>query len=156
LPTANILRTTSNPGEIKVAVSSPGLESAEVMLHSTAPEITEAGISQTELSDVGRMPVVRDASIVSTTPGMPPRVFELIGQDYRLSANTPSEARASMEEFLHDHDPKLPKDGAAYEDALTKLSGLLAENHGNLIADWYNFTANQYEDVAALNAAIAR
>ena len=156
LPTANIVRTTNKSGEIRVAVSSPGLDSAELTLHSTAHETAEAGIEQPELSDAGRVPVVRDASIVSTTPGMPPRVFELIGQDYKLSANTLAEARASMEEFLHDHDPKLPKDGAAYHDALIKLSGLLAENHGNLIADWFNFTANQYEDVAALDATIAQ
>jgi beta-galactosidase len=156
LPTANILRTTGKAGEITVMVSSPGLESAEVTLHSTAAEEPESGIMQPELSDAGRVPVVRDASIVSSRSGMPPRVFEPITQDYKLPASSVAEARASMEEFLHEHNPKLANGGAAYEDALTKLSGLLADNHGNLVADWYNFTANQYEDVAALNVAIER
>jgi hypothetical protein len=156
LPTANLVRTTDRAGEIRVAVSSPGLKSAELTLHSTAPDDAEDGIEQPELTDARRVPVAQDASEISTTPGMPPRVFELIGQDYKLPAGSAEEVRASMEEFLRDHNPQLPKDGAAYDDALAKLSGPLAENHGNLIADWYNFTANQYEDVAALDAVIDR
>jgi hypothetical protein len=100
--------------------------------------------------------VRRDPAIISTSPGTPPRVFDLIAQDYQLPAGTPATAKASMEQFLHEHDPKLPKDGSAYQDALAKLSGLLADNNGNLIADWYNFTANQYEDVAVLDVAIER
>ncbi len=156
LPTANIVRTTDKPGDIKVTVNSPGLESAEVTLHSTPAVEPEDGIVQPELSDAGRVMAMRDMSVVSTTPGVPPRIFELIGQDYKLPASSAAEARASMEEFLHEHNPKLTKGAAAYEDALAKLSGLLAENHGNLIADWYNFTANQYEDVAALDVAIER
>lgn len=156
LPTANIVRTTSTPGEIRVAVSSPGLEPASVTLHSTAATEPNDGIEQPALSERGRVPVMRDPAIVSTSPGTPPRVFDPIAQDYKLSARTPAEAKASIEQFLHDHDPKLPKDGAAYQDALKKLSGLLADNNGNLIADWYNFTANQYEDAAVLDAAIER
>lgn len=156
LPTANIVRTTSIPGEINVSVSSPGLESASVTLHSVPATEPNDGVEQPELSERGRLPVMRDTSIISTSPGTPPRVFDPIAQDYRLPATTPAEARTSIEQFLRDHDPNLPKDGAAYQDALKKLSGLLANNHGNLIADWYNFTANQYEDVAILHAAIER
>ena len=154
LPTANIVRTSDKPGAIRVAVSSPGLERAEIMLHSTAAAEADEGVLQPALSDAGRLPVPRDTSVVSTTSGTPPRVFELIAQDYRLPAASPAQARASMEAFLHEHNPKLGKDGFTYEDALAKLSGLLAQNNGNLIADWYNFTANQYEDATALNHVI--
>jgi hypothetical protein len=154
LPTANIVRTSNRPGAIHVTVSSPGLESAEITLQSTRPKETGEGVLQPELSDEGRVPVSRDTSVVSTTPGTPPRVFELISQDYKLPAASVAQARSSMEAFLHEHNPKLAKDGIAYEDALSKLSGLLTQNKGNLIADWYNFTANQYEDAAALNDVI--
>jgi len=156
LPTANVVRTTNSAGTIRVAVSSPGLESAEVTLHSTRPDEVEEGVLQPELNDAGRVPVSRDNSVVSTTPGTPPRVFELIAQDYWLPVGSAEQARASMEAFLHEHNPKLGKDGIAYEDALAKLSGLLVQNHGNLIADWYNFTANQYEDAAALSNVIEK
>lgn len=157
LPTANIVRTTDTAGEIRVSVTSPGLEPAEIVLHSTAAaSLSGEGIEQPQLSDTGRAPVMRDNSIVSSRPDTPPRVFDLIGQDYRLPAATPAQARASLDEFLHDHNPKLPKDTPAYEDALTKLSNLLAENRGKLIADWYNFTANQYEEISVIDAAIER
>ena len=156
LPTANIVRTTSTAGEINVSVSSPGLEQASVTLRSTSATQPDDGIEQPELSERGRMPVLRDPAIVSTHPGIPPRVFDRIVQDYKLPASTPVEAKASMERFLHEHDPKLPKGDAAYQDTLKKLSDLLADSHGNLIADWYNFTADQYEDVAILNAAVER
>ncbi len=155
LPTANIVRATDTPGDIEVSVSSAGLEPAEVTLHSTAPAEPIEGIEEPHLSNAGRVPVRRDPSITSTD-GNPPRVFDLISQDYKLPAATPAEARASMAQFLHEHNPKLPRDTPAYEDALTKLSSLLLQNHGNLIADWYNFTANEYEDAAVLNAAIER
>jgi len=156
LPTANIVRTTVKAGDIRVSVTSPGLEPAEITLHSTTPTEADDAIVQPALSDVGREAVVRDVSVLSTTPGQPPRVFDPIGQDYKLEANSAADARASMDEFLHEHNPKLMRGGAAYEDALTKLSKLLFDNHGNLIADWYNFTASQYEDVAALDAIIER
>ena len=154
LPTVNLVRTTAKPGEIEVTVTSPGLEPASVTLHSVRADAGVDGIEQPALSDSGRHPVVRDASVASTHPGTPPRVFELIGQDYTLPAATPATARDSIEQFLHDHNPKMPRDDAAYADAVEKLTGLLADNHGNLIADWYNFTANQYEDVARLDATI--
>lgn len=157
LPTANIVRTNDTAGEIEVSVASPGLEPAAITLHSTRPvSLSGDGIEQPQLDDAGREPVMRDNSIVSSRPDMPPRVFDLIGQDYTLPAATPVQARASLDAFLHDHDPKLPKDTPAYEDALTKLSNLLAENGGKLVADWYNFTANRYEDASMLNAIIER
>lgn len=156
LPTANIVRTTSTPGAIRISVNSPGLESASVTLHSIPAAEPNDGIEQPELSERGRVPVMRNSAIVSTNQGTPPRAFDLIMQDYKLEASTPAAARTSMERFLHEHNPKLPKEGTAYQDALKKLSDLLVENHGNLIADWYNFTANQYEDVALLDAAIER
>ncbi len=156
LPTANIVRTTSTPGDIRVTVSSPGLESADVTLHSTPASTPVDGIVEPRLNDAGRVPVRRDASIVSTTPATPPRAFEPIRQDYKLLARTPAEAHDSMEKFLHEHNPQLPKETRAYEDALNKLSSLLTENHGDLVADWYNFTANEYEDVATLSAVIER
>jgi beta-galactosidase len=159
LPTANLIRTTNAAGDIRVTVSSPGLASASVTLHSTAPTMegrATDGIEQPEVNDSGRMPVIRDRSIVTSAPGTPPRVFELIGQDYTLPAKSPAAARASIEEFLRDHNPKMPHDDALYEDVVQKLSQLLLDNHGNLVADWYNFTANQYEDVALLRAAIEK
>lgn len=156
LPTANIVRTTAVPGPIQVMVSSPGLAPATIKLHSEASEIPADGIVEPRLSDAGRSEVVRDSAFTGTVNIVPPRVFEHIGQDYKLSAETLVTSRASIERFLHERNPNLNKEDRAYQDSIIKLSRLLYANHGNLIADWYNFTADQYEDVELLAATIER
>src|SRR5260370_13669100 len=97
LPTANIVRTTDKRGDIKVTVNSPGLESAGVILHSTPAVEPEDGIVQPEFSDAGRVMAMRDTSVVSTTPEVLPRVFELIGHDYNLPATCARAPRRSFE-----------------------------------------------------------
>jgi hypothetical protein len=154
LPTGNLIRTTGTPGELRITVSSPGLAGASVVLHSEPAGKLESGIEEVVLHDEGRFPVTRDLNVHEGARNAPPRVFEHIGQDYSLRASTLNEARTSVEEFLHEHNPKLSRDSRAYDDAVDRLSQLLFENHGNLIADWYNFTADRYEDTAALMDAI--
>jgi len=150
LPTANLIRTTGTPGELHIAVSSPGLAGDSIVLQSEPASKLESGVEEVVLHDEGRFPVTRDPNVNEAARSTPPRVFEHIGQDYNLRARTLNEARTSMDNFLHEHNPKLSRDSRAYDNAVDKLSQLLFENHGNLIADWYNFTADRYEDTVTL------
>jgi hypothetical protein len=59
-----------------------------------------------------------------------------------------------MDSFIRDHNPKITLTTAAYRVALEKLSGLLFQNRGRLIADWYNFTAQQFTDTTTLTPVI--
>jgi len=154
LPTANLVRTTATPGPMEITVSSPGLTSASLTLRSTAIPAEDDGITEPPLTDAGRVPVLRNPSVPALSSAAVARAFEHITQDYHLPASAPAQARDSMEQFLHDHNPKLPRDDRSFDDALGKLAALLFQNHGNLIADWYNFTADQYEDVSLLRATI--
>lgn len=154
LPTANLIRTTGTPGEIRITVSSPGLAGDSIVLHSEPASGREIGIEEVVLRDEGRFPVARDPDAHEATRSAPPRAFEHISQDYNLLANTLNEARTSVDDFLREHNPKLNRNSRAYDDALGKLSQLLLDNHGNLIADWYNFTADRYEDTAAVTEVI--
>jgi hypothetical protein len=156
LPTANLVRTTAIPGPIQVTVSSPGLAPVTLILHSNPAPADADGVSESPLSDSGRRPVLRDTSIIASSTDTPPRVFEHIAQDYTLAASTPIIAYTSIQQFVHEHNPKMPDDDAAFRDVIEKLSRLLQDNRGNLVADWYNFTADQYEDVSLLKEIIER
>src|SRR5439155_13204991 len=46
LPTANLIRTTGTPGELRITVSSPGLAGHSVVLHSDPAANPESGIEQ--------------------------------------------------------------------------------------------------------------
>lgn len=155
LPTANLIRTTTVAGAIHVRVSSPGLQDGELELHSESPvPNAEHGIVQPVLSDSGRAPVSRDIAFHPATETAVARTFDHIGQDEQLPAHTLDEARESINKFLNEHDPRLSRSDRAYADLVSRLGQLLYDNHGNLIADWYNFTSDRYEAFAFLRHEI--
>ena len=154
LPTANIVRTTSKPGAIMVSVTSPDLASSSITMHSTEPPPDIAGIIEPPLNDRGRIPVKRDAAFASSKGATSVRVFDPVSQDYQIPAASLDEARNSMGQFLHEHNAKLHPDSLPYTLVLEKLSRLLFDNHGHLVADWYNFAAQQFTDIFALTPTI--
>jgi dienelactone hydrolase len=61
-PVANVLRSTATSGSIKVRVTAPGLEPAEVTLESLPPAADRVeGILEPPVQDAGRIHVSRDA-----------------------------------------------------------------------------------------------
>jgi dienelactone hydrolase len=69
-PVANVLRSTATPGTIRVKISAPGLQAAEVTITSVAPADDRiAGITEPPVADAGRVRVTRISSFLPVKVG---------------------------------------------------------------------------------------
>jgi len=146
MPVANVLRSTAQPGTIKVKISAPGLEPAEVTLASVAPaEDSVEGIVEPRLSDAGRERVTRERGFQPATFAAKKssrNTIAEIGQDYDLSPE-------QVGNFVRQHNPKLDTSTAVFRAFVARTQELVRQRNGRLIADDYNFAARQYNGTKA-------
>ncbi len=143
-PVANLVRSTAQPGEIHVSVAAPGLKPAELTLVSVAPPNDSVpGITEPRLSDEGRLQVVRLASVQSA-PSKASNSITEIGKDYKIPTGSRDDVRIRIEEFIKQRNPSLDTTTASYGAFVDRLTTLVIERDGTLIADDYNFLAGAY------------
>jgi beta-galactosidase len=160
-PVSNLLRSTATPGEIRVSVSAPGLESAELRLHSLAPDDDAMpGISEPRLSDAGRGGVTRlptsapaPAAAAAAAASSSRLLIAEIDKDYEFHAGSRDEVRAQLERFVRERNPALETSTstAAWRAFTDRMTTLIIERGGQLIADDYNFAAREYGKAPADN-----
>jgi dienelactone hydrolase len=148
-PVANALRSTAVPGTIRVKVSAPGLDSAEVEIPSVAPADDRiAGIVEPVVSDEGRGKVTRLPSfrpvLAAAKPASKTMVAE-IDRDYDFAGG---DLRAQLDRFVRERNPKLDTKSAAYTKFLDRLVQIVTERNGHLVRDDYNFNARAYSSAA--------
>lgn len=141
-PVANLVRSTAMPGSIRVRVSAPGLQPAEVTIVSVAPTpSTVPGILEPALSDTGRTPVRRDPDFKpALVGGKNGRVAE-IEQDRQFDAKTREELRTQIEQFVRERNPSVDVFTAEYRAFIERMVGIVSDRNGLMIADDYNFNA---------------
>jgi dienelactone hydrolase len=146
-PVANVLRSSATPGSIKVRVTAPGLEPAEVTLESVAPSDDRVeGIAEPSVAGAGRIHVSRDASfkpvVLAAKSSRKSSIAELKddanfkGPDYR----------AQIEAFVKERNPGLDVFSTGYRAFIERLVQIAAERNGRLIADDYNFNAHAFNE----------
>jgi len=146
-PVANVIRSTATPGLIKVKVSAPGSEPAEITIASTAPPNDRiVGIGEPPLSDRGRTPVTRVAGFKTATPTRPPGADQIVElqQDYDFPHGNRDETRVRLDKFVRDRNPSLDPFTTSYRMFIERMTDLVLQRNGRLIADDYNFAARHY------------
>jgi beta-galactosidase len=147
-PVANVLRSTATAGRIRVTVSAPGLEAAQVEIVSApSPDNRVAGIVEPPLADAGRVAVARDAAfrpaVVASKPSSRNRIAE-ISKDYDFQMGTRDQIREQIQNFIKERNPKLDTFTAAYRLFVERMTTLVMERNGHLVRDDYNFNARAY------------
>jgi beta-galactosidase len=145
-PVANVVRSTATAGEIRVTVSAPGLASAEVTLHSVAPQADDVpGISEPTVSDDGRAPVRRDPQFHAAVLASKVQVVAEAMDD--LSFPGPADHyREQIEAYIHAHSTGVDPFSTSYRSLVERLTAIVNQRDGHLIADDYNFNARAFND----------
>ena len=146
MPVANVLRSTATPGSIRVTVSAPGLEPAYVDLRSIAPVSDSIpGIDQPRLEDVGRIRVTRVQGFQPVSAAKAPSRNSIaeIDRDYDFPAGSREQVRSAIEKFVRERNPKVDTTTAANAAFIDRMTSLVMERNGHLIADDYNFNAQR-------------
>jgi beta-galactosidase len=160
-PVSNLLRSTTTPGEIRVSVSAPGLESAQLVLQARAPaDDALPGISEPPLSDAGRAGVTRPSSETAaptSNASSASRRLPIaeIDKDYAFDGRSRDEVYAQLERFVRERNPALDTNTSAWHAFADRLTTLIIERGGQLIADDYNFLAREYGKAPADNTGDA-
>lgn len=150
-PVSNLIRSTATPGNIRVKVSAPGVEPAELTITSVRPaDNSIPGIVEPSLSDQGRVRVARDLNFQTADSKESNQVAE-IGVDQRFDLGTRDELRARIEQFVKQRNTRLDTSTAAFAGFIDQLTNLIIARNGLLLADDYNFFAHQYGTSTKMN-----
>lgn len=152
LPIANVLRSTATPGEIRVRVSSPGLEPAELSLTATAPRAGPVtGIREPAIHDAGRVAVARDTAFRTAVVVAKNRKIVTISEDVQFAPSARGFGE-QVEAFVRAHangvDPLSPD----YRALVDRFVTIVAERNGLLIADDYNFNVRAFNELPPAKA----
>jgi dienelactone hydrolase len=157
MPVANVLRSTATAGAIRVKISAPGLEPAEVTLASVAPpDDRVAGITEPPVADQGRVRVTRIAGFHAVALAAKPSSKNMVAEiphDYDFAK---ADIRGQLEKFVQERNPKLDTSTAAYKAFIDRMTQIATERGGHLVADDYNFAARAYTQPPAAPKAGAR
>lgn len=153
-PVPNLVRSTSRPGIIKVRVTSPGLEAAEVEIVTEAVDSEPvSGVSQPLLSDTGRVAIVekdtdfRERVTYQEEMG---RVFS----PQRFEGKSADDFEVAMRKFVLKHNPEIDKKSIEFKALVKRLGSYLAGTNGEFTEDDYNFIAQTYNSLRLLSRTV--
>jgi len=154
IPVSNVLRSTNKAGKINVKVTSPDLKSGEIEIRAVEPKDEDVeGIIQPGLSDKDRKGVERIDNFTEEIDYM--EVLEPIQENYQLTGTTPEQWKQRLNEFILSESPDFnPDQNVAWDIFLEKMTDVVTKSQGELIADDYNFLADQFNRCMTLFEAI--
>jgi len=151
-PVSNIVRSTNEPGKIKVSVSSPGLEGASITISTIAPEEVESAVVQPKLSDQGRKAVERIEGFVEQIEYK--EVISRITENQQFEGRSKAEYRNALDDFIRNNNPEIRDFPGAYNMLLDQLAANVSRLNGDLIADDFNFTIEEFNNYMMIHRAI--
>jgi hypothetical protein len=152
-PICNLVRTTTEPGTIRVRVSAPGLADGSVEI-PVAPDgrAAPAGIVELPLREAGRHPVGRIAGFVDSVAFVAD--IAPMRDSPRFGERSMAEYRATLDRLIRERNPALKPALPAYDRLLERLAGQLAASSGNLIEDDFNYLTSLYNTGAHLGRVL--
>ncbi|HKB90202.1 MAG TPA: glycoside hydrolase family 2 TIM barrel-domain containing protein [Opitutaceae bacterium] len=146
-PVANVVRSRTDAGQIRVKISAPGLEPAQVTIEATTPANDAVlGIAEPALVDEGRAAVQRDSNFKPVVLTAKVTRINEIDKDYDFSATTKEGYRQRVEEFVRQKNPTIDPFSAEYRAFIERITQIVLERNGHLVADDYNFNARSLND----------
>ena len=154
-PVTNLLRSTGEPGQVTVSVSSVGLKGASVTIPSYAfTEEKVRGIDEPALNPAGRQPVrinLEEANFVKA-----PQIMAEYQGEISFPASKAEEFRALTDRFIKDSNAGITGSEPGYGYMLDAFCNILNStarytgDRGYIVADDYNFLARQFNTCKAI------
>lgn len=148
-PVANVIRSTNEPGEIKVTVTSKGLDPAEIIIQSVEANDRVTWLNEPRLSDGERTEVRRDPNFKREMEEIPLTMIP-IKENHTIKGKNLEEYKYNVDDFVGDRNRGAFETYEAYPYFVEAVARRVQSNDGNLIADDYNFLVNQYNAVVVI------
>lgn len=153
-PVCNLVRSTNQPGTIKISVSSPGLEAATLEIKSTRPPANNSQVIEFELDNKGREKVLRKTTSeekIELLTGI-----MSIRENHQIKGKTKAEIESELMAFIRHRNYGLDKNSIGIKTLVDILSDKVQKLNGELIADDYNFLTGQFNTWFTLEQMIIR
>jgi hypothetical protein len=153
VPVANVVRSTNKPGKIKVMVTSPGLEPAQISIDVFKIDEATVWLSEPGLSDSGRLLVTRDTTFMLESNLIQPTILPISGNE-KIVGNGYNELRKNIDKFIGSRNQGNYNRYAAYPFLVNAIAKRLSLTNGEMIADDYNFLINQFNTLVVIEKYI--
>lgn len=154
-PVNNLVRSTGQPGVIRVTVLASGLASGSVEIQAAAPApapataTIEPALPATERKAVAR-PTADSVKNVAVPQELQPAVADL-----ELKGANQVDYRNQIDRLLRQRNPKLDFAAPEYQAVVNVFTRHLTVNKGNLVRDDYNFAVEQFNACRQFTRMIA-
>ncbi len=154
MPVSNVIRSTGNPGKIRVTVSAGGLASGSFEIDAEAVVADNKIITEPLLEDEGRKKVTR---LVLTPARLDetPREIKLSFDGFNITASARSSYAGTMRETIKRNNPGVDTTIVEFRTLISLLATHLINNNGQLVADDYNFNIDHYNNCRLIAGYIA-
>ncbi len=142
VPVCNVVRSTNQSGTISVHVSSPGLEPATLEISSILPENEASLIYEEKLKDAGREEIQKDPAFSKTIQSV--NAIFAIRENHKIEGQTKVQMSQNLKGFIGERNHGLETNTVGYQTFIDLLTDKLWKLNGELIADDYNFAAEQF------------
>jgi beta-galactosidase len=153
MPVANVIRSTGEPGTIKVTASSSGLATAGIVISAEEVNRDYSIIAEPVLKNEGRVRVAVNSVPAANLPEIPKEIGWARG-DFGIDP----EYKGSFENILAIYILSNNRNTDSSTIEFKALTGLfsthLKHNNGKLIADDYNFSADHYNKCRYLSRSV--
>lgn len=145
VPVSNVIRSTGEPGKIRVTVSSGGLVSGSIDINCEEVIADNSVITEPPLKNGGRNKVsklVLDSRRLEKIP-------EEVKPDYNeisLTASDKTGYKKAIREYIVKNNPVVDTATMEFRTIADLFSSYLLNNNGKLIADDYNFNIDHYNN----------
>lgn len=149
----NVIRSTGEPGNIKVTVSATGLASGSVLISSEAVSADNSIIAETVLKNDGRTGLDRMVLQSSRLEELP-REIKLSEEPIKLTATGRDGYRKAIREQILKNNPLLDTTTTEFRVLASILAAYLSNNNGQMIADDYNFNVDHFNTCRLISGYI--
>jgi hypothetical protein len=153
MPVSNVIRSTGKPGRIHVSVSASGLASGSFDIIAEGYKPDNSVILEPVLDDEGRAPVVRLALKSNRLDEIPIEIM-MTSENFRLKPSDKSEYSRIIGEYILKNNRSVDPVSVEFKTLVDLFASQLVNNNGRLIADDYNFNADNYNTCRLISGYI--
>ncbi len=154
LPVVNFIRSTGEPGLIRVRVYAAGLASAMVEIRAAEAQAGISGIIEPGLKNEGRKPVARPVLNRNSLED-PPNEIKMISQELKFNPATRSGLVLKIKEYILNNNPGIDTLTIEFKTLMDVLSMQMNNNGGYISAEDYNFNAEHYNNCKLIYSYIS-
>lgn len=152
-PAFNLLRSTGEPGEIRITASASGLASGSMTVNAVAGSTDNSIISEPFPEERGRNPVTRPYFYVSRLEDVP-REIELIRNNLTFKGENEAGFSSAIKRYIAANNTGLDTTTVEFSTLASLLASYLVRNDGNISANDYNFTIDQYNNCRMISGYV--